>query len=165
VRMPNFGLSDAEANVLVRYFALEGRTRFPYQSPQVETTPEHLAAGQRLFDLLQCSLCHLVEGKALGKPLAEIPEDEWPRLAPDLRLAHKRLQRDWLINKWLPEPLVQVPGTRMPQYEYGPSLAPDILGGNGRQQIEALVDYLLSIGAQPQPSAKLAQARPNEPSE
>jgi cytochrome c2 len=147
VRMPTFGLSDAEANVLVKYFALEGRTRFPYETSKSDTSPEHLEAGKQLFTQLKCALCHIVEGKALGKPLAEIPDEDLPRLAPNLSLAHQRLQRDWLINKWLPEPLAQVPGTRMPQFEYGTPIAPNILGGDGQKQREALVDYVLSLGA------------------
>ncbi len=149
VRMPTFGLSDAEANLLVKYFALEGRTQFPYHSPPLNQSPEHLAAGKAVFDKVKCGLCHVLEGKALGKPLAEIPEEDLPRLAPDLALAHQRLQREWLIEKWIPNPGQQVPGTRMPQFEYGPNLDAKILGGNGRQQVEALVDYVLSLGAPP----------------
>ena len=68
--------------------------------------------------------------------------------APNLSLAAKRLQRDWLIERWLPEPLAQVPGTRMPQFEYGAAIAPDILDGDSRKQREALVDYMLSLGAE-----------------
>ena len=101
---------------------------------------------------MKCALCHIVEGKALGKPLAEIPEEDLPRLAPNLSLAHQRLQRDWLVNKWLVEPLAQVPGTRMPQFEYGTTIAPNVLDGDGRKQIEALVDYVLTLDTQEQAS-------------
>ncbi len=146
-RMPTFGLSDAEANVFVRYFALEGRARYPYETPQYNDDPVHLAAGKQLFEQLKCALCHIVEGKALGKPLSEIPEEDLPRLAPNLSLAYERLQRGWLINKWLPDPLSLVPGTRMPQFEYGAAIAPNILDGDGEKQRAALVDYVLSLGA------------------
>jgi mono/diheme cytochrome c family protein len=156
VRMPTFGLSDGEANVMVKYFAEEGRVQFPYQTPKIDTSPEHLDAGKQLFTQLKCALCHIVDGKALGKPLAEIPEEDLPRLAPNLSLAHARLQRDWLVNKWLVEPLSQMPGTRMPQFEYGTAIAPNILGGDGHKQIEALVDYVLTLGANEQ----TAQATP-----
>ncbi len=156
VRMPTFGLTDGEANVLVKYFAEEGRAQFPYQTPKIDMSPEHLEAGKQLFTQLKCALCHIVEGKALGKPLAEIPEEDLPRLAPNLSLAHARLQRDWLVNKWLVEPLSQMPGTRMPQFEYGTAIAPKILGGDGHKQIEALVDYVLTLGANEQ----TAQATP-----
>jgi cytochrome c2 len=157
VRMPTFGLTDGEANVLVRYFALEARAQFPYQSPRPAPSPEKLAAGKQLFDKLQCALCHIVEGRALGKPLAEIPPEDLPRLAPDLKLAHKRLQREWLIKKWLPEPLSQVPGTRMPQFTYG-EVAPEILDGDERKQLEAIVDYILSLGEEPATPSATAQS-------
>ncbi len=156
VRMPTFGFTDGDANVLVKYFAEEGRAQFPYQTPKIDTSPEHLQAGKQLFTQLKCALCHIVDGKALGKPLAEIPEEDLPRLAPNLSLAHARLQRDWLVNKWLVEPLSQMPGTRMPQFEYGTAIAPNILGGDGHKQIEALVDYVLTLEANEQ----TAQATP-----
>jgi cytochrome c2 len=151
-RMPTFGFSDSEANVLVRYFALAGHAQFPYQSPRVQPTLEQMAIGQKLFEGLTCVKCHIVEGKALGKPLAEIPEEDLGQLAPNLTLAHDRLQRDWLVNKWLPDPLSQQPGTRMPQFDYGTTLparilAPEVLDGDARKRIEALVDYILSLGA------------------
>jgi cytochrome c2 len=158
VRMPTFALSDGEANVMVKYFAMEGRSQFPYQTPKVDTSPEHLAAGKQLFEQLKCALCHIVDGKALGKPLAEIADEDLPRLAPNLSLAHERLQRDWLVNKWLVEPLSQMPGTRMPQFEYGTAVAPNVLGGDGRKQIEALVDYVLTLGAPHEQTAEAAPA-------
>jgi cytochrome c551/c552 len=158
VRMPTFALSDGEANIMVKYFAMEGRSQFPYQTPKVDTSPEHLAAGKQLFEQLKCALCHIVNGKALGKPLAEIADEDLPRLAPNLSLAHERLQRDWLVNKWLVEPLSQMPGTRMPQFEYGTAVAPNVLGGDGRKQIEALVDYVLTLGAPHEQTAEAAPA-------
>lgn len=161
VRMPTFGLSDAEANVLVRYFALEGKTQFPYKSPPVTPTPEHLAIGKRLFEGLECGKCHIVEGKAKGKPLAEIPADQLADLAPNLSIARERLQRDWLIEKWLPDPQSQVPGVKMPQFDYSQLPAriipPDTYDGDARKRIEALVDYILTIGAEVPPGTQAAR--------
>jgi cytochrome c2 len=150
VRMPTFGLSDAEDNVLVRYFALEGKTQYPYKSPPPVASPETIAKGKQLFEKIQCSKCHVVEGKVGGKPLAEVPEENLTQLAPDLTMAHDRLQRDWIINRWLPNPLGQVPGTRMPGFdpETIAATAQSIhLTGTGRELTEALVDYVLSLGA------------------
>jgi cytochrome c2 len=167
VRMPTFGLSDGEANILVKYFAVDGHTQFPYQTAKVVPSAEQLATGKQLFDQLKCSLCHIVNGRALGKPLAEIAEEDLPRLAPNLSLAHDRLQRDWIINKWLPDPLSQQPGTRMPQFSYGaglPKPASQLCGGDGQKQIEALVDYVLSLGAPANAEApKTAQAEAPKP--
>lgn len=151
-RMPTFGFSDGEANTLVRYFALEGNTQFPYTTPKHVATADELAIGKKMFEGLTCGKCHIVNGQAKGKPLSEIPEEELGDLAPPLNLAHDRLQRDWLVNKWLVDPLKEQPGTRMPQFDYGPALppkilAPEVMGGDARKRIEALVDYVLSLGA------------------
>ncbi len=67
------------------------------------------------------------------------------------------------MHKWLTDPGVLVPGTRMPQFEYGTTIAPKILGGDGLKQREALVDYILSLGtteAQPQAAQSPAPASP-----
>jgi cytochrome c2/LysM repeat protein len=148
-RMPTFGLTDAEANVLVRYFAYEAKDQFPYKSAPPKPSEEMLAAGKQFFESLQCARCHIVEGKAFGKPLSALSEAQLSQLAPDFRLTHDRLQRDWLIEKWLPNPAALVPGTRMPMFEYGPSLkasAPPLLGEDRQKQLEALVDYIRSLG-------------------
>ncbi|HUK83336.1 MAG TPA: c-type cytochrome [Verrucomicrobiae bacterium] len=159
-RMPTFQFSDGEANVLVRYFALAGRTQFPYQSPRGEPTADQIAAGKKLFEKIQCYKCHVVEGKVQGKPLAEIPEEQLTQLAPDFALAHARLQRDWIINRWLPNPLAQVPGTRMPAFDADTiaATAQSIQqSGSGHELTEELVDYIMSLG---EPSEQTAQAAP-----
>lgn len=148
-RMPTFDLTDAEANVLVRYFAYDAKDQFPYKSPPPKPSPEMLAAGKQFFENLQCARCHIVEGKAFGRPLSSLSEAQLSQLAPDFRLTHSRLQRDWLIQHWLPNPATLVPGTRMPMFEYGPSLkdsAPPLLGSDRQKQLEALVDYIRSLG-------------------
>jgi len=111
-----------------------------------------------IFEALQCAKCHIVNGMAKGKPLAEIPAEELGDLAPPLSLAGKRLQRDFLIHKWLPDPGALVPGTRMPVFEYGtaiPSIA-NIAGGDSLKQREALVDYVLSLETAEAPVASVA---------
>jgi hypothetical protein len=45
----------------------------------------------------------------------------------------------------------------MPQFEYGATIAPNILGGDGQKQREALVDYVLSLGATDHTAAVPAQ--------
>ena len=64
--MPTFGFSDGEANILVRYFALDGKTQFPYQTPKHVATAEELAVGKKLFEGLTCAKCHILDGKALA---------------------------------------------------------------------------------------------------
>jgi cbb3-type cytochrome oxidase cytochrome c subunit len=63
--------------------------------------------------------------------------------APDLTLARQRLNPSWIL-KWLKDPQKVQPGTKMPSFFPG---GPDnILGGKDDLQIEALRDYLMTIG-------------------
>ncbi len=140
VRMPTFGLSDEEATGLVRYFAILGRQRFPYEFVNGRVPQEHLQAGRRLVskEYLDCFSCH-----QQGERKPEGPPEGW---APDLALAKTRLRPDWII-KWLKDPQKIQPGTKMPTFfadqESGPE---DILGGDEERQIRALTDYLMTLG-------------------
>jgi hypothetical protein len=90
-----------------------------------------------------------------GTRTPEGPKDGW---APDLTLARQRLNPNWII-KWLKDPQKVQPGTKMPSFYPG---GPDnVLGGKEDVQIEALRDYLMSIGrgAAPEPVAAAAPVR------
>ena len=144
-------VDDGEANVIVKYFAMEGRAQFPYQTPKIDTSPEHLAAGKQLFDAIEVrAVPHCRRARRWASRWRRFPRKICRGWRRTFRWRTQRLQRDWLVNKWLVEPLAQMPGTRMPQFEYGTAIAPNILGGDGRKQIEALVDYVLTLGAHEQ---------------
>jgi hypothetical protein len=58
-------------------------------------------------------------------------------------MARQRLNPNWII-KWIQDPQKVQPGTKMPSFYPG---GPDnILGGKDDRQIEALKDYLISLG-------------------
>jgi hypothetical protein len=76
-------------------------------------------------------------------------------LAPNLTIAHERLRPEWVLN-WLVDPQRIVPGTRMPTFfpdgPDRPSPIGNVLGGNVREQIEAIRDHVfitLSGGRRP----------------
>ena len=96
--------------------------------------------------------------------MAEITEEEeLQQLAPNLGLAANRLQRDWLVEKWLVNPGALVPGVRMPKFLWGTDgVSTTILGGDGRKQVEAIVDYLITLGEVPQPAAHARTERVEE---
>ncbi|MBI3988000.1 MAG: c-type cytochrome, partial [candidate division NC10 bacterium] len=124
VRMPTFGLSDEEATGLVRYFAILGRQRFPYEFVNGMAPREHLQAGRTLVskDYLDCFSCH-----QQGERKPEGPPEGW---APDLTLAKTRLRPDWIV-KWLQDPQKIQPGTKMPTFFADKDSGPeDILGGD-----------------------------------
>jgi cbb3-type cytochrome oxidase cytochrome c subunit len=80
------------------------------------------------------------------------PPEGW---APDLALAHARLNPDW-VERWITDPQKIMPGTKMPSfYPGGP---PDVLGGSDEAQIRALRDYVISLGL-PTPSSPTQTAR------
>jgi mono/diheme cytochrome c family protein len=152
IRMPTFGLSDEHTNQLVSYFNGLSKVDIPYTYvDDRRILPEHLDAARRLVskDYFNCFSCHQQGDK---KP--EGPVEGW---APDLTLARQRLNPDWII-KWLQDPQKVQPGTRMPSFF--PGGPDDILGGKDDRQIEALRDYLMSIGKSAPVTATAAAAQP-----
>ena len=134
VRMPNFRLSDEEANTLVQYFTASAKVG-PFEGdPDVNM---HRAEGETLFTSYRCALCHVVGGV--------VPEGrESAELAPDLTMSAARLRPEWLL-KWLENPQVYQPGTRMPDF-FPEAALPNILEGNAELQKIAIRNYIFSLG-------------------
>ena len=150
LRMPTFGFSDEHANQLISFFNGLSKVDIPYAYiDDKKIPPEHIEAAKQLVskDYFNCFSCHQQGDK---KP--EGPVEGW---APDLTMARQRLNPNWIL-KWLKDPQKVQPGTKMPSfYPGGPD---DILGGKEDLQIEALRDYLMSIGRGAAPTAPAAPA-------
>lgn len=150
LRMPTFGLSDEHTNQLIGYFNGLSKVEIPFAYiDDNKIPPGHLDAAKQLVskDYFNCFSCHQQGDK---KP--EGPVEGW---APDLTLARQRLNPNWIL-KWLKDPQKVEPGTKMPSfYPGGPD---DILGGKEDLQIEALRDYLMSIGRGAPATASAAPA-------
>lgn len=148
IRMPSFGFDAPQADVFVDYFAARSEVEIPYvHFDEAQAPAGYLEAGRKLFsdDYFECGNCH-----QQGDRKPEGPVEDW---APDLNLAYRRLNPDW-IEKWILDPQKLEPGTRMPSfYPGGPE---DILDGDEKKQIEALTDYIMSLGLKP---ARAARAR------
>jgi mono/diheme cytochrome c family protein len=145
VRMPTFGLSDEEAATVIRYFESLDQVAVPYVHIEAAAfKPASIDAGRLLVskDYFDCFSCHQ---RGAQKPQG--PPEGW---APDLALAHTRLNPDW-IPKWITDPQKVMPGTKMPSfYPGGP---PDVLEGNDEAQIRALRDYIISLGLPERPAS------------
>lgn len=134
LRMPTFGLADDELERVGEYF----RSIAP-ENPKPTPLPDGVSAaeGRELFELLKCQQCHV---------LGSIPKDQpTSNLAPDLRMAHERLQPDWILA-WLRNPGAILPGTRMPTFwpDYPKSYyAP--LDKDGAKQVRAIRDHVLAL--------------------
>ena len=141
--MPTFGLGDPHLNDVIGYFAAVSESVGPFRTHVLERQAAVLDAGEELFDILQCQACHVLD---------TIPADqETDSLAPDLRMAHERLQPDWVID-WLRAPTPIQPGTRMPTYWAElPGSFFEQLDNDGMRQIEAVRDYLYTFRGGPSP--------------
>ena len=140
VRMPTFDFTDEELNLLTRYFASLDRVEYPV-APMPERDPEMIRVGADLFERWQCVRCHVVAGK--------LPDQVPANMAPDLALVAERLRPAWL-TEWLRDPALILPGTNMPtNFPENPeeNAFPEILGGDQDEQIEAVRQYLLTLGA------------------
>ncbi len=141
IRMPTFHFTNGEDDTIVNYFTALSDVNVVYMFIDTNLiAPAELAAGVKLTtkDYFNCFSCHQQGDK---KP--EGPPSGW---APDLALAHQRLNPDW-ITKWIANPSALQPGTKMPSYY--PGGPDDILGGNQDKQIRALVDYIFWLGTHP----------------
>ena len=111
---------------------------FPYAYIDDGKIPrEHIDAAKILVskDYFNCFSCHVQGGRT-----PEGPKEGW---APDLAMARQRLNPNWII-KWIKDPQKIQPGTKMPSfYPGGPD---DVLGGKEDLQIQALRDYLVTLG-------------------
>ncbi|HVA80916.1 MAG TPA: c-type cytochrome [Candidatus Binataceae bacterium] len=141
VRMPTFHLTSHEDDTVVNYFVSLSDVQVPYEFLNVNLIPDAtLQAGLKLTtkDYFNCFSCHQQGDK---KP--EGPPSGW---APDLAMAHDRLNPAWILL-WLKNPQAVQPGTKMPSfYPGGPD---DILNGNEPEQIKAIRDYIFWFGTHP----------------
>jgi mono/diheme cytochrome c family protein len=139
LRMPTFSLTDDEITRLTKYFlAIQNKELELRDYKSFQPDPRYVTAGKGLFDDFQCLSCHFT---------GPVPADRSPGdLAPNLALARSRLKPEWILD-WMANPGEIQPGTRMPTYFPDmESPEPDVLGGDAREQIKALRDYVISLG-------------------
>lgn len=142
VRMPTFHFTDGDATDVVHYFAAASNKSFPYLTVDVHPlTGERAKQADQLFKELQCANCHVVGQMRPGQDPGSA--------APNLLLAKERLRPDW-IPLWLKNPQALMDGTRMPSFwdfsdEAHPTSPSKLFGGDARQQIDALRDYLMTL--------------------
>jgi len=135
-RMPTFHFTQNEVSTLTAYFSAVDKATFPFISTAVETTPEKLRVGAKLFEDLKCMQCHPTSSVI---PPGKDPAD----LAPNLQLAQGRLRPEWVLD-WVKDPQKIFPGTRMPGFfpDYPKSPLTSVLDGDAKAQIEAIRDHL-----------------------
>ena len=142
IRMPTFQFTSTEDDTVVNYFGAMADLQVPYMFLNTNLVPVDLSAGgpeadvERLLQLLLIAI-----SRATRSP--RVRSVGW---APDLALAHQRLNPEWILQ-WMHNPSAIQPGTKMPSfYPGGPD---DILKGNEQEQIKALRDYIFWFGTHP----------------
>jgi cytochrome c len=101
---------------------------FPFtDAPQPVADEERFGLGEKLFYEMQCLKCHVLEDPKMAGIAAAPPASSGPsttpagqqaQTAPNLALAHRRLQRRWMRH-WVQEPPVIQTGTAMPPFFTG----------------------------------------------
>lgn len=151
VRMPTFHFTDQEASQLVSHFSAKDKRTFPFETfDRRPPAGAEMKAALTMFskDYFDCWNCHQ---QGARKPQG--PPEGW---APDLTLAARRLNPDW-IDRWIKDPQKLMPGTKMPTF-YDPadprgSAPPDVLGGDPDQQIGVLRQYVFTLGQNRAPAS------------
>lgn len=105
MKMPKYGFSVKEANILTRYFAATNGVSYPSESQmaplnlRLKQDRELLAGAEEMFKRLNCLSCH--GDNVTGS-----------HAAPYLEHAGQRLRGRWVV-RWLIEPTAYLPYTTM----------------------------------------------------
>jgi cytochrome c551/c552 len=153
LRMPQFNMSNEEAENLANYFAAVDGVPYPYQEvPQRE--PEYLSEKEQehanyLHDAWRvitmapptglCAGCHSVGGREFvaGDPTKVTR-------GPNLDAAQVRLRPDW-VKLWVGNPKWITPYTKMPQnFPRDKEVFPELFGGDGLKNVTAARDALMN---------------------
>ncbi|HXX57441.1 MAG TPA: cytochrome c [Thermodesulfovibrionales bacterium] len=123
--MPKLGITSDEADKLISFFEwiskvdTNGWPPKPILATAAGVSGKELTTGQRVYQSLGCSNCHMISG--IGGTTG-----------PDLTKVGSRRDRTWLIGHFK-DPNKYVPKSAMPKVE-----APDA-------DIEQLTDYMLTL--------------------
>ncbi|GAB4540619.1 MAG: hypothetical protein Fur0020_09860 [Thermodesulfovibrionia bacterium] len=123
VRMPDFSLSDSAVHTVIEYFSCLSNVGYPYMLEEKRKVhPEDIMEGEKLYhEIFSCIACHRINGNG-------------GEIGPDHTDLASRLQREW-IEKWVKDPTSIKKDVRMPAFKFED------------WQIEAIVDYLMTLGS------------------
>ena len=122
LRMPQFNMTDREAEVLADYIGLvlQNPAADPSMTNAKAFTPQQVALGKQLYEVkYQCQSCHTI-GSAGGY------------VGPNLNNAGNWLTPAWIAD-WLRNPQALVPGTIEPRRQFS------------EDEIQALTAYLTTL--------------------
>jgi cytochrome c2 len=147
LRMPDFGFTEGEAQVLVAGFAAAGAVANPYTHvAAARLPPDRVERGKRRFAHFKCAQCHPTSLEH-GLPEGLDPED----VSINLMLAKTRLRPDW-IRRFLARPK-EIAGvqTRMPTVFYTIDGQPKLERPD--DDIDDITLYLMGMAEPPEAAA------------
>jgi nitric oxide reductase subunit C len=124
--MPKFGITSEEADHLIAFLDwiskvdTNGWPPKPVLATAIGVGGKELSAGQRLYQSLGCSNCHMING--IGGTTG-----------PDLTSVGTRRDREWLIGHFK-DPKAFVPNSAMPSF-----------GHLSEQELNDLTDYMVEL--------------------
>ncbi|MCB0219342.1 MAG: c-type cytochrome [Chrysiogenetes bacterium] len=127
-KMPKLGLSDQEADDVIAFLRfLDGIDTNGWPPPESSTPSTYIQpgtdawAGKEVFERLQCTLCHPMNGQPALNPMG-----------PDLTFVVSRLPIDWIRTE-IRTPQADFAASPMPNF--GEELLPN-------DEIELVIEYL-----------------------
>jgi mono/diheme cytochrome c family protein len=112
---------------------------------------DHIAAGQKLFENLGCTGCHLVQGL-----------EDMPKVGPYLRRIAAKVDPSWL-TRWVTNPHAYRPSTKMPNFlfspEQGTAVAAYLLHASAKESQEWLAQHPEPRGIDPTNAELVARGK------
>jgi len=150
VKMPSFDFTDSQWNAIIKAFQhMDERSLLLEGDFSVNNRTSKFKAGEKLHAFGACNNCHFY-----GDQFPKQGAQTW---APNLALTKDRLRPEWVV-RWLDNPNVIMPGTKMPAPYIPDSVAIALdnalptwgidvinLKGNREEMLEAIRDYIYTI--------------------
>jgi mono/diheme cytochrome c family protein len=122
-RMPDFKLSDEEAEAVTAYLMdVSTKAAFTYSSPRGAYAGGNAQRGKQLFEAVGCQACHVVGAMTKVREARGTSYD----IAPELTRVGSKVNPDWLYD-WVRNPRHFNPATKMPNLRLTDSEAKDIV--------------------------------------
>lgn len=170
LRMPQFNMSEEEAQILANYFSAVDSAEYPYQKVPQRDPPylarmeqEHqsyLTESWKVLNAPLCIKCHSLSGREY-----QATDPKTDIRGPNLEMVPDRLRPDWTLL-WLYKPQWITPYTSMPQpFPKNQSQFEDLFHGEGLSQTIAIRDALMNYHRMMETEGRFVTQGPAAPAE
>ncbi len=123
-RMPNFKLTDAEAEAMTAYLMdVSSKSQFAFASPKRSYAGGNAERGKKTFETVGCQACHVAGDMTKVRETRGTSYD----IAPELSRVGSKVNPEWIYD-WVRNPRHYNPTTKMPSLRLTDSEAKDIVG-------------------------------------